>query len=332
MSFALQMQREALRGTRFPALFLRRQLGLLVIGVIHAITLSAEDILVFYALMGFALLLFRRAAVPAILAWAIVLYVVSFVPAEVAVIRTLERESPAMVVESTVDSSQAVAIYRSGTLGAITAQRMTDYLARNPATVPAEYPRKFAFFLLGLLIVRLDVLSDIASHRRLFLRAAIVGCSIGLVGRGALFLCYLSTAPTWARALRLPLAAVANPALSLGYGAVLVLALKHPRLRHLLTPLGAVGRTALSNYVLQSLICTTIFYAYGLALYGSIGPLWLLGLSVAIFGIQVAVSAWWVGHFRLGPLEWLWRSCTYRTLQPMRLVITTNPPRTDGSR
>jgi uncharacterized protein len=329
MSFALQMQREAARSARFPALFLRRQLGLLVIGVVHAIMLSAEDILVFYALMGFALLLFRRAAAATILTWALVLYLVSFIPAEVAVVRALGQQPSAPVADSTVDASRAITTYRSGTLGAITAQRVRDYLARNPATVPAEYPRKFAFFLLGLLIVRLGVLGDIHSHRPLFARAAVAGLSLGLLGRVALFLCYLSTAPPWTRALRLPLAAVANPALSLGYGAIVILAFQDPRFHRFLRPLGAVGRTALTNYVLQSVICTSIFYAYGFALYGTLGPLYLLALSVVIFALQIGLSAWWMGRFRLGPLEWLWRSFTYRAPQPMRVAtagLRTNYP------
>ena len=76
---------------------------------------------------------------------------------------------------------------------------------------------------------------------------------------------------------------------------------------------------ALSNYLLQSLVCTTIFYSYGLGLFGSVGRAAGLGLAVAIYAAQVALSVRWLKCFRFGPLEWLWRTLTYGSRQPMRL-------------
>ncbi len=75
---------------------------------------------------------------------------------------------------------------------------------------------------------------------------------------------------------------------------------------------------ALSNYLFQSVICTTIFYSYGLGLYGGVGPAVGVGLTVVIFLIQVVLSVWWLRRFQFGPMEWVWRSLTYRKRQPMR--------------
>ena len=86
-----------------------------------------------------------------------------------------------------------------------------------------------------------------------------------------------------------------------------------------MAPLAAVGRMALSNYLLQSLICTTIFYSYGLALFGKVGPSLGLLLTITIFLIQIPLSVWWLRRFQFGPIEWLWRSLTYWQRQPMRL-------------
>jgi len=86
-----------------------------------------------------------------------------------------------------------------------------------------------------------------------------------------------------------------------------------------LAPLGAVGRLALSNYLLQSLVCTTIFYSYGLGLFGKVGPALGLALTVLIFALQIPLSVWWMKRFRFGPAEWLWRTLTYGRLQPMRV-------------
>jgi uncharacterized protein len=89
-----------------------------------------------------------------------------------------------------------------------------------------------------------------------------------------------------------------------------------------LTPLAAVGRMALSNYLFQSLVFTTFFYGYGLGLNGKLGPALLSVLSVFIFALQILLSMWWLKRFRFGPAEWLWRTLTYGKLQPMRAKQT----------
>jgi uncharacterized protein len=107
-------------------------------------------------------------------------------------------------------------------------------------------------------------------------------------------------------------------ALSFFYASAIILVAQRPAWKTRLAPLAAVGRTALSNYLFQSLICTTIFYSYGLGLFGRVGPAWGLALTIAIYSIQVPVSVCWLRHFRFGPMEWVWRSLTYGRLQPVR--------------
>jgi uncharacterized protein len=80
-----------------------------------------------------------------------------------------------------------------------------------------------------------------------------------------------------------------------------------------------VGRLALSNYLFQTLVCTTIFYSYGLGFYGKVGPAAGLALTVLIFVTQIMLSVWWIRRFRFGPAEWLWRTLTYGKLQPVRV-------------
>jgi uncharacterized protein len=110
---------------------------------------------------------------------------------------------------------------------------------------------------------------------------------------------------------------IAAPALAFFYGSSLVLLAQRAGLRRLLQPLAAVGRTALSNYLLQSVIGTTLFYGYGLGLYAVWGPAADLPLALAIFLLQAVASSLWLKPFRLGPAEWVWRSMTYRKIQPM---------------
>jgi peptide/nickel transport system permease protein len=84
-----------------------------------------------------------------------------------------------------------------------------------------------------------------------------------------------------------------------------------------LSPLGFVGRTALSNYLLQSVVCTLLFYGYGMGLYRKLGPAITIFLTLLVFRAQIALSAWWLERYRFGPAEWLWRSLTYG-LQPWK--------------
>ncbi len=82
--------------------------------------------------------------------------------------------------------------------------------------------------------------------------------------------------------------------------------------------LAAVGRMAFSNYLAQSLICTTIFYGHGLGLFGSVDRVTQALVVIGIWVLQLAVSPWWLARFRFGPCEWAWRSLTYGKRQPMR--------------
>jgi uncharacterized protein len=83
--------------------------------------------------------------------------------------------------------------------------------------------------------------------------------------------------------------------------------------------LAAVGRTAFTNYLLQTVVATTIFYGHGLGLFGSVSRVEAMGIVVAIWAVQVPLSVLWLRYFRFGPVEWVWRTLTYGEAQPMRL-------------
>ena len=99
---------------------------------------------------------------------------------------------------------------------------------------------------------------------------------------------------------------------------MVMLILRHTRPGALRRSLAAVGRMALTNYLLQTAICTTIFYGHGFGLFGHVSRLSQIGFVVAIWILQLVVSPIWLKHFRFGPVEWLWRTLTYRKLQPFR--------------
>ena len=108
------------------------------------------------------------------------------------------------------------------------------------------------------------------------------------------------------------------PAMSLFYMTSLAFLFKTASWQKRLAPLANVGRMAITNYLLQTIICTTLSYGYAFGLYGRLTTAVGLLLAMVIYLLQIPFSAWWLGRFRFGPVEWLWRSLTYMKLQPMK--------------
>jgi uncharacterized protein len=101
----------------------------------------------------------------------------------------------------------------------------------------------------------------------------------------------------------------------------LILLAQRPSWQTRLAPLASVGQMAITNYLLQTVICTTLFYGYGFGLYGTIGGAGGILLTVLIYSMQIPMSVWWLKRFRFGPVEWLWRTLTYGQRQPMKKVL-----------
>ncbi|MFA9479994.1 DUF418 domain-containing protein [Phycisphaerales bacterium AB-hyl4] len=102
-----------------------------------------------------------------------------------------------------------------------------------------------------------------------------------------------------------------------GWIAITVLVVRYQWLPPVRRGLSAVGQTALSNYLFQSLVCTFIFYGHGLGLFGDVSRVGQLAVVGLVWLIQIALSLWWVKRYRFGPMEWLWRSLTYGKRQAL---------------
>lgn len=107
--------------------------------------------------------------------------------------------------------------------------------------------------------------------------------------------------------------------LTAGYLGLVICLLTNERWHNRLAKFAPMGRMALTNYLMHSIILSSIFYGYAGGQYGQIsrGPQVLMVIAIVIF--QMLFSTWWLNHYRFGPMEWLWRSITYKKLQPMRL-------------
>ena len=314
LGFALQMRRGAGRPDAVLAMQRRRLGWLLVIGLVHAWLIWWGDILCAYAVLGFALLAFRNISQPALLRWAIffiaspvLIYLVylavgltdpfapdpSAPPAEPMVVRltrSFSQGSYADIVESNM-------IMNGG-----------GWMRRS---LRLALPRIFGMFLLGAWVARLgmpEARADLAPLLRRWLLTAIfigIPLSIGYtaLGSGDALL------PASGRGLlAIIVGSIGIPLLSLGYVAAFGLYWRSDRVNRGLV---AAGRMALSNYLLQSVICVAIFYGIAGGWWASLGRLELLGLALVIFATQMLASRLWLAKFRMGPMEWLWRRLAY---------------------
>jgi len=112
---------------------------------------------------------------------------------------------------------------------------------------------------------------------------------------------------------------VARLSVACGHLGLLLTLCQKGWLKGLTARLGAIGQTAFSNYILQSLVCAFTFTGYGLGLYGKLERHQLYFVVAGLWVTALIVSPIWLQHFRYGPLEWGWRSLTYWKRQPFRI-------------
>jgi uncharacterized protein len=327
LGLAVQMQRAEAKGVAIVPLYLRRLLVLLVIGIAHVVLLWFGDILTYYALLGFVLLLFRKTKPRRLLVWASVFLLIPLLlNAAFTGLIKLSDDTSQLASAQTLEAqyresyTQALTTYQGGSFAAMIEQRLQDYAFTSLGQVfSGGLLIVLAMFLLGLYIGKRQLLQNINEHLPFFKKVFVWAGILGLIGTTLEHL-FLSSAsplePTFLGLLGLAGYIIGAPALSLCYASGLVLLVQRVKRLNVLAPL---GRTALSNYLLQSLICTTLFYGYGFNLYGKVGPALGIVITLAIFALQIPLSHWWVRHFRFGVAEWLWRTLTYGKVQPMRL-------------
>ena len=170
-------------------------------------------------------------------------------------------------------------------------------------------------------------MANTAAHLPLFRRLATIALPLG-VGLG-LASSLIATHPVpgvnngfqFASGLMM----LGNLGACLGYVSVIVLMLHGGPALSRIRVLAPFGRMALTNYLTHSVVFTTIFYGYGLGWFG-IERIWQFGCVVAMVALQIPFSVWWLGRFRYGPMEWLWRAITYWKIPAMRLAPASEGP------
>ena len=326
LGFGVQMLRAADRHSPdFLATCRRRLFVLLAIGILHFTLIWWGDVLHVYALLGFLLILFRTRADKTLLMWAACLTFIPFVFAIGGT--TYERLTDKVTAEEKQkkrDERKKSADERIATdIKTKSTGRIVDILAlrlrRDARRLGGELgwsTELFTSFLLGLWVSRRRILQEPQLYRPLLTRLAFAAFPLALaVTTADLIYGYLypnEQSPLWRSHLSLIRDFIARPAMAFGYAAALLLT----GIKEWMSPFAAVGRMALTNYLLHSLVFTTVANSYGLGLYGQIHPIHGLALCFAFYALQLPFSVWWLRNHAYGPAEWLWRSLTYGTRQP----------------
>lgn len=320
LGMAMQMRRAEAGGARFVPQYLRRLLWLFVFGAAHVWFLWYGDVLTTYAVLGVPLLVFRRQSARTLVivasACMVVAVLVNAGLLALAAAPAVHSDSPGANVMSPSpgpDLLPAIHVYGEGAFEEIRDQRLRDFAWALVLGFPA-LPIIFAMFLLGFVAGRDGIFHEIGSRLAMFRRVAVWS---GVVGLASTLAHVLSSdlvgapGPATLEVARVAAGVVGGPALTLCYVSGIALLCHRPGWRARLARLAPVGRMPLTNYLLQSVVCTTIFYGYGFGLYGRVGLAEGLALAVAIYLGQVQWSGWWFRRFAYGPLEWAWRVLTY---------------------
>jgi uncharacterized protein len=314
IGFHIQLEKAKQQNQSLVPTFSRRIIGLLVLGLIHAILLSKRDILMFYGMAGAVLLLVRNASVKQLLLFMGLLFYV-IVP----------------VIQYNVPNAwgKAAALKQPN--------EYVDYLQYNWQffqyyhQVYYIYIEMLFYFMLGFIVSKSGLFQKIRTSS--FLRNQLLTLSIG-----AAILCI----PFWyfwePKYMGDLFSGVTDKKIqfliSLGYrtfyqvwmllsatlyGILLIKLALTLKGKKILTPLAAFGQMALSNYLVQSIILVP--YLLITDKIKGIGPTEGLILFVIVLALQIIFSQWWMARYKLGPFEWLLRSFTYWKWQPIRKTL-----------
>jgi len=297
--------------------FRRRLRILLGIGAIHAFFIWAGDILMLYALLGFTMPWFARKSNRALLRWTVILLAIPTALYVVALaIWMFVGRAAAPKSSSSGMPAQILRLFEAIGTGGIKDAFIGNLIflggrwADLFATV--RFPKVLGMFVLGLWTVRTAIALSPADHRATLVRWSRLGWGIGLPANLVAAWAFENWAylpPSIGGLLGVTMQAVGVPMLAIGYAATVALLVVDGR--RFITVFAPVGRMALTNYLMHSIICVTLSYGFGFGLWWRVGASRAMAIAAVIIAVQIPLSAWWLSRFRFGPVEWIWRRLTY---------------------
>lgn len=303
----------------------RRMMWLLLIGLIHAHVIWTGDILVMYAECGMIVYLFRHVRPGQQIAMGLGFVLVG-IALMVGIGMNWETLPPPMLEgmkhmwEPTIEVvNEEIAAYR-GSWWEQAALRSPNALGFETfGFITFGLWRAGGLMLVGMGLFKLGVFSAARSHRFywcLLLGGILIGVPLILMGYQRNVEAGFSADVTMF--LYSQFNYIGSIFVALAWVGLVMLIVKAGALKWLTSALAAVGQMALTNYLMHSIICTTIFYGHGLGLFGQYNYLEQMYFVLGIWIVELIWSPLWLRAFRFGPFEWLWRSLTYWQLQPLK--------------
>ncbi len=321
-------QRSAIRnGINFKPFFRRRLSGLLLIGLIHLFLLWLGDILALYAFLGFILLWMVDFSNRRLLIWAAVLLFMPVVHITILGLsgvmypmwffETFDAIAASMGLPMTdwmgngILSADPLALLAISDIGTLIKINLISPLIRiGDLLFDGRLFKVLAMFMLGLWagrqIFEHDLLNNVPMLKKIMLWGFLIGIPANII-RGIVQ--YGSFGDVVGTLLGFTMYAIGVAPLACAYAAAIALWVKSSP-KHLAW-FAPVGKTALSNYLFQTVISIIIYYGVGFGFSGKFGSSVGAAIAVGIFFFQVWMSTIWLKRFQYGPIEWLWRKMTY---------------------
>ena len=309
----------------FAPFFRRRMLWLLVIGLIHLLFLWIGDILTLYALLGLILIWFVKLTNKQLLTWAIILITMPLF--NWILINSIGWNYPSYFYDLNIQYNThfGIPMYEwngvsmTDFLAYITNDNLFDFFITNIGNSLIRCAeilnegrafKVLGIFFIGLWTGRKILNENLLDNTSYLKRVAILGFCIGFPN--SIFRTWItinSNPDTFWSFLKTVSYALGTVPLALSYAAILALIYK----KHLrfLNVFAIIGKTALSNYLLQTVLATTLFYGIGFGLGGKFGYTVIIGIEVLLFFFQFLCSKLWLKRYKYGPMEWIWRQLTY---------------------
>jgi uncharacterized protein len=335
-------------------IYLRRSLWLALFGLVHAYLFWSGDILFYFGVVGLGLYPFRRLGSRALIILGLLVLATGVPRAMLETHRALDLRSQAQAAEVAAAAGEALTEEQRDAQQAWDEERKwieptAKEVAKEVETYRGTYLEILAaraefvllghtvyfylwmlFDVLGMMLIGMGLMKLGALSAHLSSRIYALMAVIGLAA--CIPITWLVCQRLMARDFELARDFLAESTYDLsrlagavGYIGLVMLACHaevFPRLR---VRLAAAGQMALSNYLMHTLICSTLFFGYGFGRFGHLERYQILLVAVAIWIFQLWLSPLWLRHFRFGPMEWVWRSLTYWKRQPFRRRAAARP-------
>lgn len=326
LSFYIFMDRVENKGLNVKKLFIRRLVFLFIFGLFHLLFIWSGDILHRYAITGIILLFLKDKKPMEIKRLAKTLLIFSVISIFIVfLVQGLDYEyiKEDIVIDSQQDMVESAPEVYTSSYSKIFKFRVFKEIPFISLNLLLSVPSLLTLFLLGFYSGKIKIHERLYSIRNKKIINNIFKKSLNI----SLFLNFLLiivlrdhlSVPIVIRfSLIEVLKYTSGISMCFLYMTSMVKLFEYNIFQKVLHPFNYVGKMALTNYIMQSLIGVFLFYGFGLSLFGQVRIFQGLILSIIIFSIQILFSKVWLKHFKFGPLEWIWRMATYSKIQSIR--------------